>query len=104
MGRVIQKYTMHFDRSGVWEGTFEESNDINPGDYILTHHRCRFCNAPILKRVTDKVTAYSIKLGDGPETQIYDYHVEGGGTYKSNLVLVSTYDSLVRQCDMSEFN
>lgn len=91
--RQILKYTTAEDRSGVWEGTFEQTNDISVGDFILTHHTCKFCKVPILQKVIRKETALYFN-----GTPVHDLIVEGGSSYKSDLKLISKYDSRIAEC------
>jgi hypothetical protein len=95
MEREIISYTSFDDRTGVWEGTFEITDNINVGDYFLTHHKCRSCKQPILQKVVEKRIAYYFQ--DKP---IYDLFVKGGSCYKSNLKLISKYDRRLSECNM----
>jgi len=99
MEREILRYTSDGYRDMVHEGIFEITDDINIGDYILTHHVCRMSGERIMKKVIDKKVAYYFQSEDNP---IYDLIVEGGSSYKSNLKHVSVYDSLIRTIPRDE--
>lgn len=95
---MILEYTSIDSRGVVHEGRFIETNEINVGDWILTHHQCSYTGANILTKVIDKKIA--IYFNGVP---IYNYLVIDGGAYKSNLKHVSIYDQIVRSVDEDEW-
>lgn len=90
------EYTAYDTRGLVHQGRFEviNSNDFKVGDYFLTHHYCKYTHVRVAQKVTDKRLAYTLN-----NVPINDLSVSGGGSYKSNLKLISTYDQIVRQVD-----
>lgn len=92
------EYTRWDDRSSVWEGKFEGTNDINVGDLFLTHHTCKYCHKPVVQKVVRKKLAYTYEASE-QSVKVYDFIVEGGSSYKSNLKLVSTFDRRVSDCE-----
>ncbi len=98
---MIAKYSYYNDRGLVYEGRFIETDDIQVGDWFLTHHKCKFCNVPILQQVARKIKAYTF-ISNGVETPVYDLITHSGSAYKSNLKHVSIYDSLDRTIDFTK--
>jgi Ethanolamine utilization protein EutJ (predicted chaperonin) len=94
MSREILEYTCSDDRTGAWEGTFEVTDNISVGNYILTHHRCRACLKPILQKVVEKRVAYYFQ-----NQPVYDLIVEGGSSYKSSLKHISKFDKRILNCN-----
>lgn len=90
MERIISCYTSEGYRDLVHEGTFLVTDDISIGDFILTHHVCRFTGERILQEVFGKSIAYFFN-----DVPVYNYLTKNG-LYKCNLKLISRFDSLVR--------
>lgn len=90
----IHTYTDANMRDHVHEGVFRVVDKMEPGDYFLSHHTCKFCKARILFKVVDvKVAMYFQGM------PVYNYITEGGSSYKSNLKHVSIHDRLVSECE-----
>lgn len=91
---MILQYSYYNDRGIVYEGSFREqkSSLFKIGDWFLTHHVCSKCNVPILQQIKDITLAYT--FNDEP---IHDFVVEGGGSYKSNLLHYSLYDLIIHK-------
>lgn len=91
---MTSKYTCYNDRETVNEGWFREqpSSMFKVGDWFLTHHVCRIHNVPIMQQIKKMEIAYYFN-GE----PIYDFIVEGGSSYKSNLLHRSLYDPIVNK-------
>ncbi len=98
---MVAKYSYFNARGIVYEGRFIETDDINVGDWFLTHHKCKFCDVPIMQQVAKKILAYTF-ISDGIEKKVYDLITHYGSAYKSNLKHVSLYDTFDRTIDHTD--
>lgn len=88
------KYSCYNDRGTVNEGWFKEqpSHLFKAGDWFLTQQVCARKNVRIMQRIKAMEIAYYFN-----GVPIYDFIVEGGSSYKSNLLHTSLYDPIVNQ-------